>query len=99
MTRGPDYVPKYRKHKPTGKAIVTFSNGFGQRRDYQLGNYGSKDSKAEYRRLLAEWLAGNRQHHPGPDRRHVGPDLTVNEFLDRYWLLLLQPPFPTKALY
>jgi len=64
MTRRPDYVPKYRKHTRSGKALVTFSNGAGQRRDYQLGDYGTNESRLEYRRLLAEWLASSRQHHP-----------------------------------
>jgi integrase len=46
-----------------------------------LGRYGSKESKAEYARLLAEFQAGGGSM-PGP----AGPlgDLTINELLVRY---------------
>jgi integrase len=69
----PDYVPSYRKHKPTGQAVVTL-NG----RDHYLGRYGTAASKAEYDRLVSEWLAGGRQLS-GQDG-----DLTVNELLLAY---------------
>jgi integrase len=69
----PDYVPSYRKHKPTAQAVVEL-NG----RTHYLGKYGSKQSKAEYDRLISEWLAGGRQL-PGPDK-----DLTVNELALAY---------------
>src|SRR5262249_28593571 len=45
-------IPSYRLHKPTGKAVVTL-NG----KDVYLGPYGSPESKAEYRRRIAEWSA------------------------------------------
>ncbi len=45
-------LPRYRRHKPSGQAVVTLS---GQ--DYYLGPYGTKASKTEYDRLTAEWLA------------------------------------------
>ena len=44
-------VPKYRRHKPTGQAVVTLDG-----RDYYLGKYASAASKEAYRRLTAEWL-------------------------------------------
>ncbi len=49
-------LPTYRKHKPTGRAVVTL-NG----RDYYLGLYGSKVSKLEYDRLIGEWLQRGRR--------------------------------------
>ncbi len=49
-------VPSYRKHKPSGRGVVTI-NG----RDHYLGKWGSKASRAEYDRLIGEWLAGGRQ--------------------------------------
>lgn len=49
-------VPRYRKHKASGQAIVTLS---GQM--FYLGHYGTKTSKAEYDRQVAEWLARGRQ--------------------------------------
>jgi len=44
-------TPKYRLHRASGQAIVTI-----QGKDRYLGRYGSKSSKAEYDRLIAEWL-------------------------------------------
>ena len=43
-------VPGYRKHRPTGQAVVTLS---GQ--DFYLGPHGTKTSQAEYDRVVAEW--------------------------------------------
>lgn len=49
-------VPGLRRHKPTGKAVVTLS---GQ--DFYCGPWGSKTAMAEYDRLVAEWLARSRR--------------------------------------
>ena len=55
--RGPSKsLPKYRKHRPTGKAVVTLS---GQ--DFYLGPHGTKASRIEYDRLIGEWLANGRR--------------------------------------
>ena len=51
--------PAYRLHKPTGKAIVTLDG-----RDFYLGPHGTKISKAEYDRLVGEWLANGRRLPP-----------------------------------
>ena len=48
-------VPKYRKHKQSGQAIVTI-NG----RDHLLGPHGTKASTLEYDRLITEWLSSGR---------------------------------------
>jgi hypothetical protein len=55
MTRPQKLVPAYRKHNASGQAIVEI-NG---RRHY-LGPHGTKTSKIEYDRLIAEWLASGR---------------------------------------
>ena len=44
-------VPKYRRHRGSKQAVVDL-NG----RDYYLGPYGTKASRIEYDRLIAEWL-------------------------------------------
>lgn len=62
-------TPKYRKHRASGQAIVTFNA-----RDFYLGPYGTKASRIEYDRLVAEWLAGGR-HLPAPGEA----DLTIVE--------------------
>jgi integrase len=80
MSRRPT-LPSYRKHKQSGRAIVTFRLPSGKRKDYLLGPYGSKESKTEYARLVAEFQAagGSLSEPTGP----VG-DLTINELLVRY---------------
>jgi hypothetical protein len=64
--------PTYRKHKASGQAIVTI-NGT----DHYLGPWNSKASKAEYDRLIGEWLAhGHTLPKAGPDAT-----LTMNELV------------------
>src|SRR4051812_29622301 len=48
-------VPKYRRHRASGQALVVI-NG---RRHY-LGPHGTKASKLEYDRLITEWLSSGR---------------------------------------
>ncbi len=69
-------TPSYRLHKPTGQAVVTL-NG----RDRYLGRHGSPESRAEYDRLLSEWLAAGRKSAASAVD---GSDLTVNELLLAY---------------
>jgi integrase len=69
-------VPRYRKHRPSGQAVVVLS---GQ--TFYLGPHGTKASKHEYDRLVMEWLARGRQ----PLRRDGDVDeLAVVELIDRY---------------
>jgi len=44
--------PAYRKHKRSGRAVVTLSG-----KDIYLGKYGSQASHDEYDRVTGEWLA------------------------------------------
>jgi hypothetical protein len=68
-------LPKYRKHKASGQAVVTL-NG----RDIYLGPHNTKVSKIEYDRFIGEWLANGRSLATGGDS-----DITVAELLLRYW--------------
>lgn len=77
MPRSTKSVPRYRKHKASGHAVVTL-NG----RDYYLGPHGSVASRVEYDRLIAEWLANNRQL---PPNEAPFPCLTINELILAYW--------------
>ena len=70
-------TPKYRKHRASGQAIVTITG-----RDHYLGPHRSKASIVEYDRLIAEWLANNRQPVLTQDEQS---ELTVTELLARYW--------------
>ena len=51
-----NHLPKYRKHRASGQAIVTL-NG----RDFYLGPHNSAASKQQYDRLISEWLTNRRQ--------------------------------------
>jgi hypothetical protein len=67
-------VPSYRRHKPTGQAVVTL-NG----RDFYVGKWSTRASRAEYDRLIGEWLAAGRCL-PG-----LQSGFTVAEIVLRYW--------------
>lgn len=75
MPRLTQIVPKYRKHKQSGQAIVTLSG-----RDHLLGPHGTKASKLLYDRLITEWLIRGRQ----PAISVVG-GITIVEGIARYW--------------
>ena len=49
---GENCVPRYRLHKQSGQAIVTL-NG----KDVCLGKFNTPESKAKYRRLIADWIS------------------------------------------
>jgi integrase len=77
-------LPSYRLHKPSGKAVVTLDG-----RDHYLGDFGTPDSRAEYDRLIAEYLANRRMRSPispAIDAGSVGSsNLTINELLLAFW--------------
>jgi integrase len=70
-------VPSYRLHKPTGLAVVTIGN-----RDVYLGKHDTPESRAEYDRLIAEWLVTGRRSTVAESS--PGTDLTINEMLLAY---------------
>lgn len=69
-------LPKYRKHKASGQAIVTIAG-----KDHYLGPHGTQASKQEYDRLVAEWLSMGRKA-PVQDS---GQQVTLVEILAAYW--------------
>jgi hypothetical protein len=48
-------VPRYRRHRASGQAVVSLAG-----RDHYLGPYGTQVSKDQYDRLVCEWLARGR---------------------------------------
>lgn len=70
-------TPSYRRHKPSGQAVVTLAG-----RDHYLGKYGSPESRAEYDRVVGEWLVGGRRAPGKADS--PGTDLTINELILAY---------------
>jgi hypothetical protein len=74
MPRIGNSVPRYRKHKPAGQAVVTLS---GQ--DFYLGPHGTQVSRAEYDRRVAEWLArGRRPCSPAVDEGYTVVELIAD---------------------
>lgn len=75
MPRLKNAVPKYRRHKASGQAVVTIAGA-----DHYLGKFNSKPSRMLYDRLVGEWLASGRQGPPPSPE-----DLTVTELIARFW--------------
>jgi hypothetical protein len=65
-------TPGYRLHRPSGRAVVTLSG-----RDFDLGKFDSPESRAEYDRLVAEWLLNGR----GKPEGSKAADLSGGEIL------------------
>ena len=74
--------PKYRRHRASGLAVVTLTDGAGTKKDYYLGKHGTAESKAEYARLIGDWLATAKSI---PAAAPPAADLTINELLVRFW--------------
>jgi integrase len=49
-------IPTYRRHKASGRAVVTLEG-----RDFYLGEFNTPESRAEYDRIINEWLARGRR--------------------------------------
>ena len=65
---------KYARHRASGQAVVTIES-----RDVYLGEYGSKTSRAEYDRVIAEWLAAGRRLPA------TAVSFTVSQLIARFW--------------
>jgi integrase len=70
-------VPRYRLHKPSGLAVVSLGG-----RDVHLGKHDQPASRAEYDRLVAEWLQTGRS--PAVSSSASPSDLTINELAEAY---------------
>ena len=85
LTSPSSRVPSYRRHKPTNQAVVTIN---GQ--DVYLGKWNTAASKAEYDRLIAEFLANGRRLSDSNDRTVVELPAAYTRFgavrdLSRVW--------------
>ena len=76
-------LPSYRLHKPSGQAVVSLGG-----RDVYLGPHSSQTSRAEYDRVVAEWLANGRQPMTSP--LDNATPLSVSEVILRYWTFAKQ---------
>jgi site-specific recombinase XerD len=69
-------TPSYCLHKASGQAVVRIDGT-----DHYLGKYGTAESRAEYDRLIAEWL-GNGRRLAAPT---AADGLTVAELILSFW--------------
>jgi hypothetical protein len=76
MPRRASSLPRYRRHRASGQAVVTLSG-----RDFYLGRYGTPASRQQYERLVAEWLAAGKTLRAVDARR----SLTVVELVAAFW--------------
>jgi integrase len=74
--------PSYRRHRQSGQAVTTLTDGFGNRRDVLLGRFGTAASRVEYARVIAEWETAGRRLPPKADK---AADLTIHELVAAYW--------------
>ena len=68
-------LPKYQRHRASGQAVVTL---YGK--DFYLGPHGTKASKAEFDRIVGEWIAAGRPSRPPTQTS----DITVVELAAAY---------------
>ena len=71
----PTRVPSYRRHRPSGQAVVTLDG-----RDFYLGRWNTQASRVEYDRHITEWLAAGRRLTPEAE----DVDLTITELIAHY---------------
>jgi integrase len=78
MPRLVNRLPSLRLHKADGRAVVTLGG-----RDIFLGTYGTPESRAEYDRQIAIYVAAGRRR-PAPATNDPA-ELSVNELLVVAW--------------
>ena len=78
MTVHASRIRSKRHHRPNGLAVATVGA-----RNIDLGKHDAPESRAEYGRIIAEWLSTGRRLAAGADEP-AGADSTVNERLVAY---------------
>jgi integrase len=87
-------VPGLCKHRATGQAVVRL-NG----KDFYLGRYGSAAAKAEYDRLINEWLGHGRQFARDDDGLSVAELIVAYvRFADTYYVKDGVPTSETEVI-
>ena len=82
MPRLKQKLPSYRLHRSSRQAVVTLSG-----RDYYLGSFNAPESRAEYDRLIQEWLANQRQiMEKSVSKNGKDQGVTINELISQYWV-------------
>jgi len=70
-------IPSYRLHKASGQAVVDLDG-----RSIYLGKYGSKASREEYERRIAEYLANGRKLAPTRSQTGISCQELAVHFLE-----------------
>ena len=73
-------IPTYRHHKGSGQALVQIN---GER--IYLGKHGSDESREKYRRLIADFLAGDKVPSPHAGESDPNCCVTINELIFAYF--------------
>ena len=76
MARRQQLIPTYRKHSSGQGRVTLVDSVTGHRKDVLLGKYGSKDSIAEYGRVIERWQGAGRRLPEEPT-----DDLTIAELI------------------
>ena len=84
------HLPTYRLREGYTQAIVTLTDALsGKRKDYWLGEYGSRASYERYHRLLARWEACGRRFPPPEESESGEPRVVrcvlVQDISAAYW--------------
>lgn len=72
-------VPAYRHHKPPGLASVRIEG-----RDIYLGPHGTAESRAKYKRVIAEWLANHKAETCSFNGNGQATNRVVDELIAAY---------------
>lgn len=59
-------IPKYRLHKPSGRAVFAYKPLFGSKRIYLPGKYGSDESRRAYQDYVNRVIAHQSESQPAP---------------------------------
>lgn len=86
-------VPSYRRHKPTGQAVVTIDG-----HDHYLGKHGAEASEQKYRRLIAAWLAGAEVNTPTEGITVAELAAKYQRHADRYYVKNGRPTSEVPAI-
>ncbi len=87
------HIPKYRRHRASGQAVVTLSG-----RDVYLGRYDSPGSRKLYKEAIADWIAsGDGLRASGPGGLSTNGQLIVGH-VALAWLESYAKPRYVKGL-
>lgn len=79
--------PRYRLHKRSGRALVSFPEPFKGKKEHYLGVFGTRQTSPEswekYDRLISEWLLSKHDPRAGMELAR-GDVVSVNRLVDAY---------------